>query len=158
VIQKQTLATTTTTTTTNSDAERDFQNLELAKISSNLSLLSFKQNNYEEALTHASKEIILDPKCTWSKLDCRRAVALEALHRYEDARLAIFKAVTKGSEEIKNGTLNKKSLREYQIIQARIEDAIKSSCSDPIVFINPLLMQNPMKINDNDPNKLLMSN
>jgi len=105
--------------------------IEISKIHSNISMIFFKLGDAEKALFHADAATASFPQ--WPKSHCRRALALEALERFEDAEGAIAKAICRSEVEIStlSSTDNTLSVRrrehaEYEEIQQRIEAVLES--------------------------------
>jgi tetratricopeptide (TPR) repeat protein len=96
---------------------------ESGKIESNLSFLFLKQKMPDKACLHADRGIADFP--SWSKLHCRSALALEALLRFEEAEIAIEKALESCETEISLGEGSTKERTDYQKIQQRIEAGLK---------------------------------
>lgn len=91
---------------------------EVGRIESNLSLIAFKQQQYDEALSHAESAAAHHP--SWSKPYSRKAMACEALGQLLQADMAIFKAMEKCEGEIEDGASKPHTRDEYQEIANRI--------------------------------------
>lgn len=101
---------------------------EVGKIASNLSMICLMIDEKEEALHYASEAATACPG--WSKAHCRRALALVALKRYNEAQVAIFNAMKRIERVISFGdelAKNRKELREYKKIEADIQAKLGAS-------------------------------
>ena len=98
---------------------------EVGKVASNLSMICLKCDEKEEALKYANKAVTTHP--AWGKGHSRRALALMALERYDEAHVAIFNAIKRceklvllGDELVKQ----RQEIKEYKKIQADIQDKL----------------------------------
>ena len=98
---------------------------EVGRVASNLSMICLRINEKEEALEHANKAVTTHP--SWGKGHSRRALALMALERYDEAHVAIFNAIKRceklvyvGDELVKQ----RQEIQEFKKIQADIEDKL----------------------------------
>jgi len=102
---------------------------EIGKVCSNLSMICLRQDRKEEALQYADDACLACPG--WYKSFCRRALALMAQGKYEEAQVAIYKAISKDTTE--------KESKECQKIQAEIEAELNNNSSAAESFhTNPL--------------------
>jgi len=92
---------------------------EIGKISSNLSMICLRQDRKEEALQYADDACLACPG--WHKSFCRRALALMAQGKYEEAQVAIYKAMSKDTTV--------KERKDCLKIQAEIEAELNNNSS-----------------------------
>jgi hypothetical protein len=84
-----------------------------------------KLNQPKQAVAHAEDAACDYP--SWSKPHCRRALALEALQRYNQAECAIYKAIDSVDCELAEDPGAGKVKMEYLNIQQRIQEHLSSS-------------------------------
>lgn len=91
---------------------------EMGKLSSNLSMIYLMSGSKQKALECAKESVASCPG--WSKSHCRLALALKALGRLKEARVAIFNAIKICQREALTKD-TEKQLGEYQNIQNEIQ-------------------------------------
>jgi tetratricopeptide (TPR) repeat protein len=115
---------------------------EVGKIASNISMICLMSDETEEALEYASEAAVACPG--WPKAHSRRALALAALERYNEAQVAIFNAIKRCERALPMSVgdqlaKNRKELKEYKKIKADIEAKMGSTNEfDSIFEGNPL--------------------
>lgn len=126
-------------------------NEEYAKVCSNLSMISLKQDRNEDALDYADEAISACP--LWSKSFCRRALALKSLGKLKLAQVAMSKAIDACKGENAGTDGSAKALEEYKRIQASIDSELEKT--DQFVVDNPLYK--PMECVSESPGSALCS-